>query len=256
MTGPRIKIYCRSFNLKLYRLSKGLYEGMGYPCVRLTDKSADGYFYAMLRDTDCDIAVNIDEDAFVVDPGSVEELIRTLREGGYANIGISDWRDTSVTNPFFNVFDLKAIRSSFDKDKLVSSLEDKEPYFPFFHWLNDNFTSLRLPTEKHADGASTIVKTPGGKVVCKHSWFARFYNLPDWMVRFSQKNKGRQKLRIDALIREVYAERGMELPHFGPADELSFAGNLLARWLVKIPQRISRWPHKIKVRVLRTLKGV
>lgn len=47
---PRIKIFCRSFDLKLYRYSRGLYEQLGIPVVRLTDQSADGYFYTMLRD--------------------------------------------------------------------------------------------------------------------------------------------------------------------------------------------------------------
>ena len=60
---PRIKFYTRSFDLRLYRLSSGLFrglkddEGRTIPCVRLTDKSADGYLYAMLRDRDCDIAM-------------------------------------------------------------------------------------------------------------------------------------------------------------------------------------------------------
>ena len=39
MNEPRIKIFCRSFDLRLYRLSKGLYESWGYPCIRLTDQT-------------------------------------------------------------------------------------------------------------------------------------------------------------------------------------------------------------------------
>ncbi|MBR3484858.1 MAG: herpeto-tandem family RiPP, partial [Bacteroidales bacterium] len=96
MPAPRIKIYTRSFDLKLYRLAKGLFEGLRdaegnpIPCVRLTDQSADGYFYTMLRDRDCDVAVNIDEDAFLVDPQAALDLVGVLLEGGYANIGCSD----------------------------------------------------------------------------------------------------------------------------------------------------------------------
>ena len=92
MPAPRIKIYTRSFDLKLYRLAKGLFEGLRdaggnpIPCVRLTDQSADGYFYTMLRDRDCDVAVNIDEDAFLVDPQAALDLVGVLLEGGYANI--------------------------------------------------------------------------------------------------------------------------------------------------------------------------
>ena len=40
--GLKIKFFTRSFDLRLYRCSKGLYEGLGYPLVRLTDCSADG----------------------------------------------------------------------------------------------------------------------------------------------------------------------------------------------------------------------
>ena len=48
--SPRIKFYCRSFNKELYLLSRGLYEQAGYPCIRLTDQTADGYFFKMLED--------------------------------------------------------------------------------------------------------------------------------------------------------------------------------------------------------------
>ena len=50
MPQPRIKIYTRSFDLRLYRLAKGLFcdwkdaEGEPIPCVRLTDQTADGFF--------------------------------------------------------------------------------------------------------------------------------------------------------------------------------------------------------------------
>ena len=111
----RVKFYTRSFDLRLYRISKALYEGLEYegeaiPCVRLTDQSADGYFYTMLKDTDCDIAINIDEDAFITNPGAMLELVDVAIKEGYANIGYSDGdpattnRDKIVTNPFFNIF--------------------------------------------------------------------------------------------------------------------------------------------------------
>ena len=65
--SPRIKFYCRSFNKELYLLSRGLYEQAGYPCIRLTDQTADGYFFKMLEDETCDIAINVDEDCFITD---------------------------------------------------------------------------------------------------------------------------------------------------------------------------------------------
>lgn len=101
MPQPRIKIFTRSFDLRLYRLSKGLFrdwkdaEGNPIPCVRLTDQTADGYFYTMLRDKDCDVAINVDEDAFIVNPQAVLDLVGTLLEGGYANTSAAQ----TVTRP-------------------------------------------------------------------------------------------------------------------------------------------------------------
>ena len=74
--SPRIKFYCRSFNKELYLLSRGLYEQAGYPCIRLTDQTADGYFFKMLEDETCDIAINVDEDCFITDLDAVLALAK------------------------------------------------------------------------------------------------------------------------------------------------------------------------------------
>lgn len=249
----RIKIFTRSFDLRLYTLSRNLYLGMGIPTVRLTDKSADGYFYAMLSDMDCDIAINVDEDAFITDPQAVLDLVQTVVEGGYANAGCSDGdpattgRDPVVTNPFFNVFNLSLIRTRFDRSLIrARSFGDAEPYYPFFHWLAAEFKTLYLPCRRHPDGITTVAMDAAGRDLCVHSWYSRFYSMPTWMVHFADKDASRQKERIDALIKEAYDIRGMEVPGFGFADNLGFFGNKVLRWTVKIPQRISRWPFKVK----------
>ena len=86
-----------------------------------------------------------------------------------------------------------------------------------------------------------------------------------WMVeKFDYKNKdadwknskdaiqrGMQKLRIDAVIDQAYASRGIERPEFGFGDRLSFLGNKIVRWIIKVPQRISRWPYKIRKKLQR-----
>ena len=263
MQPPRIKIFTRSFDLRLYRLAKGLFEGLEdaagnpIPCVRLTDQSADGYFYTMLRDRECDIAINIDEDAFIVDPQVMLRLVDTLREGGYANIGCSDGdaattgRDPVVTNPFFNVFDLTLIRTKFDRSLMQRKLEDAEPYYPFFHWMAATFPTLYLPARRHADGTTTVALDPEGNPVCLHTWFSRFYSMPSWIVRRIEPAQGTQKARIDAVIREAYATRGKDVPVFGWTDRLAFAGNKIIRWIIKVPQRISRWPGKLKRKIAR-----
>lgn len=263
MPQPRIKIFTRSFDLRLYRLAKGLFcdwkdaEGNPIPCVRLTDQTADGYFFTMLRDRTCDVAINIDEDAFIVNPGAVLALIDTLLEGGYANIGCSDGdeattgRDPVVTNPFFNVFNLALIRTRFDRGALEKRLDDAEPYYPFFHWLATTFPTLYLPARRHPDGITTIALDPQQRPICLHTWFSRFYSMPAWIVRRIEPSQGTQKPRIDAVIQEAYALRGKPLPVFGPADRLAFTGNKVLRWLIKVPQRISRWPYKLKRRLAR-----
>lgn len=280
----RIKIFTRSFDLRLYRNSRGLYESLGIPVVRLTDQSADGYFYTMLKDTDCDIAINIDEDAFLVSPQAALELVGLVVREGYANAGCPDGGgfcpragNPIVTNPFFNVFNLKLIRTRFSraavrefdypshKESMVASfpkerLETKwtfdryvyEPYYSFFLWLAYSFKTLYLPSERHADGTTTILKDPQGRIICMHSWFARFYTTPSWAVRFFEPQRGIQKARIDALIDECYGLRGMTRPHFTFADRLSFLGNKIIRWTIKVPQRISRWPYKIRLKLSKT----
>lgn len=262
---PRIKFYTRSFDLRLYRLSSGLFrglkddEGRTIPCVRLTDKSADGYFYAMLRDRDCDIAVNIDEDAFLTDPQALRDLLhlltsRRVAEAGESvplvNIGYSDGdeattsRDPVITNPFFNVLDLRAIRSSFDRQAMIRLPQDREPYYPFFRWTAANFQTLYLPCSRHADGMTTIGYDGKGRTVCLHTWFSRFYSMPTWLVKKFEPAQGMQKQRIDAIIREAYAMRGMEVPQFGLFDNIIFALDKTLRWLIKIPQRIANLPAK------------
>lgn len=274
----RIKIFTRSFDLRLYRNSRGLYENLGLPVVRLTDQTADGYFYTMLNDEECDVAINIDEDAFLVDPDAMLKLVDIVLEGGYANAGCPDGGgycprsgNPIITNPFFNIFNLKLIRTKFSllsvkefsypqhKEEMVSLFPKErletnwtfdryeyEPYYPFFFWLAYNFKTLYLPSRRHEDGTTTILLDLQGNPICMHTWFARFYTTPNWAVKFFEPARGKQKARIDAIIDQAYSIRGLERPGFGFKDKLSFLGNKIIRWVIKVPQRISRWPYKLK----------
>lgn len=213
-------------------------------------------------------------------------LVDRVVEGGYANAGCPDgggWCPRSgnpiVTNPFFNVFNLALIRTKFSssavkafsypdhKEEMVAAfpperLETRytfdryeyEPYYPFFLWLAYNFKTLYLPSRRHEDGISTILLDEQGRTLCMHSWFARFYTTPSWAVKFFEPERGRQKARIDALIHEAYEERALALPQFHLLDQCAFFGNKVIRWIIKVPQRISRWPYKIK-RKLRQRKA-
>lgn len=276
----RIKFFCRSFDLRLYTLSKRFYEGLGYPCVRLTDQSADGYFYTMLADTGCDIAVNVDEDCFILDPQAVLRLVDYVVANGYANAGCPDGGEgvprsgnPIVTNPFFNVFDLRRIRTKFSREAVrrfrytdhqaemtaafdAGSLRGEytfgrpaviEPYYAFFLWLAGNFSTLYLKPHRHTDGISTILCDSAGHALCAHAWFARFYSVPSVVVRLFQPDAGRQKARIDALIAFSAAARGEEPPAKEQRrDSLRYAFDRCIRYLIKVPQRIMAWPAKYR----------
>ena len=282
----KIKFYCRSFNKDLYERSRHLYESAGYPCVRLTDKTADGYFYDMLEDTGCDIAVNVDEDCFITDLEVVESLVAEVVAGGYANCGCGDGgggcarvANPLVTNPFFNILNLRLIRTAgtaadirkaaeafsypehkeemkaaFPKELLSGQYNferwDFEPYYPFFLWLAFTFKTLYLRSEKHLDGTTTIAYSPSGAPFCLHTWFARFYDTPAWLIRIAQQKKSvAHKQRIDARIAEAYNSTGEKPLPRTAAQRLSYATDKTMRWLIKIPQRIAGWPKKIKRKI-------
>ena len=271
---PKIKIYTRSFSPELYGLSKGLYPE-GVEAVRLTDCSADGYFYKMLRDKDCDIAINIDEDAFVCDPEAVMALARRVYEEGWANAGTSDCgpgcprsHNPIVTNPFFNILNLKLIREKYEgpgqirafdyhavkeqmKEAFLNQAEpgngdfgiyDFEPYYSFYLWLAYNFKTLYLPARRHKDGMSTILSDDAGHDLCMHSWMARKYKV-----------QMDQTYRIDSLINEAYGLRGIRRPQFSRCQQFGFALEMGFGYIKKAFIRVSRWPGKLarKIRHLR-----
>lgn len=273
LNSRRVKFYTRSFSLELFEQAKQLFEGAGYPCVRLTDQTADGYFFTMLEDLDCDVAINVDEDAYIQDIDAVLDLAEYVLANGYANAGCPDCApgcprggNPIVTNPFFNIFDLSQIRNKwpgkregarivglFRYDDVMQEMRSKfeydeslivrphfdsifdEPYYNFFFWLAYNFRTLYLPNKRHEDGISTVLYSVDGSVLCKHSWMSRFYH-----------QRADQTFRINALIDEVCESRGMKRLEFTKAQILKFRFDHLLRFLIRIPQRIGNWPRKWK----------
>lgn len=262
--NPRIKFYCRSFNKELYLLSKRLYEEAGYPCVRLTDQTADGYFFTMLADEQCDIAINVDEDCFIANLDAVLVLAQKAEAEGWVNIGCSDAGagvprkgDAEVTNPFFNVFNLREIRKSWNAYRLVPELRKDsykgiEPYYNFFHWMVRTFPgkTLYLDNVRHEDGVTTRLFAPAGELLCEHTWFARLFRI-SFLTRLFEGNDRKDlnhSLRINAVIDEVYAQRNLRRPSFGPLARLGFRLDECQRWCIKVPQRIANWPNKLRRR--------
>ena len=258
----RIKFYCRSFNKELYLLSRALYVEAGYPCVRLTDQTADGYFYKMLEDETCDIVINVDEDCFITDLNAVLALAEKAWNEGWVNIGCSDSGagvprkgEAEVTNPFFNIFNLHEIRKSWNAYRLVPELKKDnyktiEPYYNFFYWMNRTFPqkTLYLFNKKHADGISTELYDTEGRHLCSHSWFARQFR-PSFLTQIFESNDRRDinhSVRIERLIQEAYVERGMQPKTLTLWQRLDCRWDEVLRWSVKVPQRVMNFPNKLK----------
>lgn len=226
----KIKIFTRSANIELYTYSKKL-TGNKFPKVRLCNTTADGYFYEMLSDLECDVAINIDEDAFSIDEDALMDLVNYVVENNYVNAGMPDGGmlqvrafNPIITNPFFNVLNLKLIREKFSleeiqnfdyaahKDELINNFpsellafenngfnyDNYEPFYPFFFWLAQNFKTLYLHGVEHSDGISTILHNHDGKPFLYHSWWSRVYNTDSYHHK-----------RIQALIHEAYALQGI-----------------------------------------------
>lgn len=252
MDKRRIKIYTRSANIELYRYSQGLID-LPYKRVRLYGTTADGYFYQMLKDKNCDWVINIDEDAFVTDNGAIERLMEYMIENDIVCCGMHDggvlpirFCNPIIQNPFFNIINLKAIREKFNreeieafdytanKEELVKLLpkelqdyeglkyDDYEPYYKFFFWLAKNFKLMYLDVEEHKDGYTTIVYNQNHEQMLLHTWWSREYGKDDLHTP-----------RIKAVIDEAYAAQGKKKPWMGCT--------LIWRWFENKSQEFALW---------------
>lgn len=216
----KIEIYTRSMNVNLYRLSQSTIQ-LPYPRRRCLFTSADGYFYDNIINSNADIILNIDEDAFITDNRRLEVLLEYVLDNGFVNCGVPDGgvipirkHNPLVTNPFFNILNVGEIRKKFDlreikqnysshrkgferfvpEHLLKSSYEFDyfEPYNSFFVWLATHFKTLYLNAEEHEDEISTIVKDHLDQPFLVHSWYSRFYGEDEYHTN-----------RIDNLVRDA-----------------------------------------------------
>lgn len=200
----RIKVYTRSMNDTLYKKSMSFLD-LSFPKVRLQGTSADGYLVDLIMDEEADIVINIDEDAFVFDTSILINLVDYVIQNGYANCGMPDGGvvhlrhfNPLVTNPFFNVFNTKLLRTKIreykehDYNVHKESFIEKcplemlkgayeyvyfEPYYPLLIWINQNFKTLYLNANTHQDGLTTILEDYNAQPFLMHTWFSRFYGL-------------------------------------------------------------------------------
>lgn len=222
-----IKIYTRSINYELFRKSQHTI-GLPFPRVRLVNTTGDSYFYRIMKDLECDIAINIDEDAFVVNDNAIIDMMDYMLQENYVNCGMPDDQlirngNPIVTNPFFNILNLKEIRKlfnineikQFDYGKHKKTLVDKLPshlsidhnglehfgiesYYSFFFWLSLHFKTLYLDAETVLDDTSTLLKNHLDQPIILHSWYSREYN-----------KDALQTIRIENVYKTVCLQKGI-----------------------------------------------
>ncbi len=200
----KVLIVTRSMNEDLYHLSGEFlqFDGSGPTHrVRLTHTDAAGYF-RLLADLDADWVVNLDEDAFLLDPPALLALLRHMEEQGYAACGMPDGgvvpirhHNPVACNAFFNVFDMRQIRPLWADWDAVTRLrhapafeavvpawarrgehafDDFEPYYGLFYAIvKAGRRILYLDAETWRDGTTTLVRSPGGHPLLLHAWYAR-----------------------------------------------------------------------------------
>ena len=198
-----IVIYTRYFHKSLYSSSCSQLAQLPFRRIRLRCTTADGYFYKLLY-SKADIAINIDEDAFLIDNQKLLDLIVYMIENNYANCGFPDggalpvrFHNPLITNPFFNILDLRQIKNKFSHQNIKQykqfhseymanaplhllkypyQYDMYEPFYPFFLWISQNFKVLYLEGIQHADGITTILNNQEGKPFLVHTWFSRLYH--------------------------------------------------------------------------------
>ena len=241
----------------LYHKSMALCS-LPYEKVRLLNTPADGYLYQVIADTEADLVVNIDEDAFVSNIGALQRLIDYCIENDYVNCGMPDGgvvhlRDGNplVTNPYLNILNTKVLREQFnldllnekpDKERFTQtellvgahdlSATDVEPYYPLFIWISNNFKTLYLKATNHPDGESTVLYNHLGEEVLIHTWYSRFYNRDPFHTR-----------RIDNAFKEACHKQGISY-HCPLRDiltcKIARTNSLMQRYLVATKHMIAK----------------
>lgn len=213
-TGPgtaRVAVATRSINDRLCDLSDSLLgldaPGGTWPPgthrYRLTATDGMGYFRRLLE-LEADWVVNLDEDAFVLDPGGILRLIEHMDSKGFAACGMPDGgvvpirrHNPVVCNAFFNVFDLRRVRRcwadwqgvvgarhrpeyeapapGFARRSMFEFDHFEKYYGAFFAILEAGERVLYLDAEEWRDGVSTLLFDPERRPLVLHTWYSRHW---------------------------------------------------------------------------------
>lgn len=203
LSNLKIAFFTRSMNYSLYKLSDNTIS-LPFKHYRLTYTTAQGYLEKILK-YDIDYAINIDEDAFVIDNNALLKLLEYCIEEKIVNCGMRDGGilpirtgNPVVTNPFFNILDVKTIKKDFSNSIVSNFLNNAidykkiipeylpfkyeitsnyEPFYPFFIWLNTNYKVLYLEVKEHNDTFSTILYNQINEPILYHSWHSRSFGI-------------------------------------------------------------------------------
>lgn len=216
MENKKIKMFSRSSNTYLYSMMLFFAKTLDVPKVPVPFRTEDEYLLEILKE-DCDFIINIDDDAFLIEPQMVMTIIQDMLDGGYDYCGIPDGGAISIRhhnpcamNPFFNIFHVKSIQKKLGgqftlewNEKLKEKVPIKglnlewieydqfESYYPIFYALLDKCNPLYIEAKQSQDdGFSTVLlydQTP----FLVHTWYGREYHFVE------------QKERIDQIIELV-----------------------------------------------------
>lgn len=155
-----------------------------------------------------------------------------------------DVSNAASMNPFFNVFRIKSLKhkcptqkiayrpdlikhidlSKFHPEihgKTVETLDGtewlhvfQEAYFPVFWALLQNAKNLHLYARSYDDNkqgivlpddsTSTVLYNHENVPICYHTWFARYYNIPQDLILSDCGSVAENKKRIDKVIEKAF----------------------------------------------------
>jgi hypothetical protein len=199
----KIKIFTRSMNEELYQMASSFWpeEIEKERCTQFNYwEGALDFLYHVLE-SDCDIAIVIDEDCFIFDWDVLDHAIKRM-EMVFPMTEIIGMPDTIENchhrvgpdyslNPFLLVFNLTQIKMALNlTSKLKIKLdapESNEIFYPLFYWLNNHFSVEKFQGKDHLDNISTILEGEyfgKKKPFALHSWYSReFETVPEQKQR-------------------------------------------------------------------------
>jgi hypothetical protein len=210
----RIVVVTRSMNDTLYVRSQAMLT-LPYARRKITGmnhwRHAANYLH-VLFEFDVDWVINLDEDCFVFDESKLAGLLAYMQREDFDFCGIPDggacihrFHNPLVTNPFFNIFNVRKIRPKLHASNMLAmarlkhtpdlevhaprhllkdghkwAFDNFECFYGFFFWLlSSGFKPLYLPSIELDDGLTTELRDHENVPFAYHTWFARSYGVDD-----------------------------------------------------------------------------